>query len=214
MKTAIVFDCEFLCIEGSQRRFWCAPHDPDPVIVQIGAVRIGLEGDFPLLDTCRTYIRPIDRFGRRYTLDPFFTGLTGITEADIDAGGVSLQDALSEFDRFSEGARCWSWGKDELNMIAISCYVAGIEPPVPAHRFDNAVKLLLAAGMPFEDLVKTRSNGLADYYGVEHPPLKGHDALDDALSVSYTLQFLLKTGKLRPEAFDLPTLPASPDPVL
>jgi hypothetical protein len=33
-------------------------------------------------------------------------------------------------DRFSEGARFWSWGKDELNMVAISCYVAGIPAPI------------------------------------------------------------------------------------
>jgi DNA polymerase III epsilon subunit-like protein len=46
------------------------------------------------------------------------------------------------------------------------------------------------------------SNKLADYYGVEHPPLRGHDALDDALSVSYTLQHLMQTEKLQPEVFD------------
>ena len=87
-------------------------------------------------------------------------------------------------------------------MIAISCYIAGVEPPIPAARFDNAVKLLLAAGMPIEHLAKTPSNKLADYYRVEHPPMTEHDALNDALSVSYTLQHLLKAGALRPEAFD------------
>ena len=86
-------------------------------------------------------------------------------------------------------------------MVAISCYIAGIAPPIPAHRFDNAVRLLVAAGMPNDDLAKTPSNKLADYYGVEHPPLRGHDALDDALSICYTLQHLLKAGKLRPEIF-------------
>nr|WP_275078093.1 hypothetical protein [Pseudovibrio sp. W64] len=40
MKTAVVFDCEFLTSEGAQRRFWCAPFDPDPVIAQIGAVKL------------------------------------------------------------------------------------------------------------------------------------------------------------------------------
>jgi hypothetical protein len=70
MKTAIVFDCEFLCIQGSQNRFWCAAHDPDPVIAQIGAVKLGLEGEFPLLDTYRTYVRPIDRFGNQYPHRP------------------------------------------------------------------------------------------------------------------------------------------------
>jgi hypothetical protein len=202
MKTAIIFDCEFLCLEGSQRRFWCAAHDPDPVIAQIGAVKLGLEGDYPLLNTFKTYVQPIDRFGDQYALDPFFTKLTGITEENIQAEGVALQEALAAVDRFSDGARFWSWGKDELNMVAISCYVAGVEPSIPAYRFDNAVKLLIAAGMPIEDLAKTPSNKLADYYNVEHPPLHGHDALDDALSVSYTLQYLLRTGKLQPGVFD------------
>ncbi|MER8695191.1 exonuclease domain-containing protein [Mesorhizobium opportunistum] len=202
MKTAIIFDCEFLCLEGSQRRFWCAAHDPDPVIAQIGAAKLGLEGDFPLLGTHKAYIRPVDRFGQRYALDPFFTKLTGVTEEDVETKGVELGAALAEIDRFSGGARFWSWGKDELNMIAISCYVAGIQPSIPATRFDNAVKLLIAAGMPIEDLARTPSNKLADYYGVEHPPLHGHDALDDAVSLAYTLQHLMLTGKLRPDVFE------------
>ncbi|WP_024588403.1 3'-5' exonuclease [Aliihoeflea sp. 2WW] len=202
MRTAIVFDCEFLCIEGSQRRFWCGPHDPDPVIAQIGAVKLGLSADFPILDTHRTYVRPVDRFGRRYPIDPFFTRLTGITEDAIEADGESLDRALTSVNEFSGGSRFWSWGKDEFNMIAISCYVAGIEPVIPATRFDNAVRLLLAAGMPLEDLVKTPSNKLAAYYHIDHPPLRGHDAVDDALSVAYTLQYLLRAGKLEPTAFD------------
>jgi DNA polymerase III epsilon subunit-like protein len=202
MRTAIVFDCEFLCVQGSQSRFWCGAQDPDPVIAQIGAVKLGLEGDFPLVDTYKAYVQPIERSGNRYALDPFFTKLTGITEENIRTEGVALQEALAGLDRFSDGARFWSWGKDELNMVAISCYVAGIHPSIPAHRFDNAVKLVIAAGMPMEDLAKTRSNALADYYGVEHPPLQGHDALDDALSVAYALQHLLQTGKLQPDVFE------------
>ncbi len=87
-------------------------------------------------------------------------------------------------------------------MVAISCYVAGVQPSIPAHRFDNAVKLLIAAGMPIEDIGKTRSNTLADYYGVQHSPLQGHDALGDALSVAYALQHLLRTDKLHLEAFE------------
>jgi hypothetical protein len=199
MKAAIIFDCEFLCLEGSQRRFWCAAHDPDPVIAQIGAVKLGLQGDFPLLDTFRTHVRPIDRFGKRYAIDPFFTRLTGITEATVEEEGVTLHEALYALDSFSDGAGFWSWGKDELNMVAISCYVVGITPPIPAHRFDNAVRLLVAAEMPNDDLAKTPSNQLADYYGIEHPHLRGHDALDDALSIAYTLQYLLRVGKLQPE---------------
>ena len=110
--------------------------------------------------------------------------------------GLSLTEALAQFDRFSDGAQLWSWGKDELNMMAISCYVAGVTPPIPAYRFDNAARLFLQAGMPEADLAKTRSNTLSAYYGLEHPPLRGHDALDDALSVTYVLPHVFKQGNL------------------
>ena len=202
MKTAIIFDCEFICVEGSQRRFWCAAHDPDPVIAQVGAVKLGLEGDFPILDTHMDYVVPLDRYGNRYELDPFFTKLTGITNENIEKEGVSLPAALVRVDSFSEGSRFWSWGKDELNMVAISTYVSGVPPTIPPQRFDNAVKLLLAAGMPIEDLVRTPSNKLAAYYSVDHPVLTAHDARDDALSVAYTLQHLLASGKLKPDDFE------------
>ena len=86
-------------------------------------------------------------------------------------------------------------------MMAISCYVAGILVTITASRFDNACKLLLAAGMPLEDLANTRSSGLAEYYGVEHPPLRAHDGLDDALSIAYVLQHLLSNGKLSRKHF-------------
>lgn len=202
MKTAIIFDCEFLCAEGSQRRFWCGAGDPDPVIAQIGAVKLGLEGPYAILDTHKSYVRPMDRFGQQYAIDPFFTQLTGITADMIAAQGLPLRQALRELDDFSNGARFWSWGKDELNMVAISCYVEGIAPTIPPQRFGNAVKLLLAAGMPIEDLARTPSNKLAEYYGVRHLSLRGHDALDDALSVAYALQHLLQTGKLSASAFE------------
>jgi hypothetical protein len=52
-------------------------------------------------------------------------------------------------------------------MVAISCYVEGILPIIPAQRFDNAVRLLRTAAP--EDLAKTPSNKLADYFGIEHP---------------------------------------------
>lgn len=197
----VVFDCEFVCLEGSQRRYWCAADDPDPVIAQIGAVKLGLEDDFPILDTFMVYVVPMDRYGHRYLLDPFFTKLTGITNEQILAEGISLAEALADLDAFSEGSRFWSWGKDELNMVAISCYVAGIQPSIPASRFNNTAQLLIAAGMPIEDLAKTPSNKLAKYYDIDHTPLRGHDARDDALSVAYTLQHLLRDGKLHVSTF-------------
>ncbi len=195
-ETAIIFDCEFLCLRESPRRFWCAPVDPDPVIAQIGAVKLSLTGDFAIIDRFRVHVQPIDRYGKAYEVSEFFTWLTGITAQTLADQGTSLSDALAQLDRFADGAQMWSWGKDELNMMAISCYIAGVAPPIPAHRFDNACKLFLQAGMPEEDVAKTRSDKISEYFGLTHPPLRGHDALDDALSVAYALQHVLKQGKL------------------
>ncbi|SMX43054.1 3'-5' exonuclease [Actibacterium lipolyticum] len=201
METAIIFDCEFLVSEGAQQRFWCGPFDPDPVIAQIGLVKLGLGDGFPILETLRIFVKPMDRQGQPMGLDPFFTKLTGITDEQIDEHGVSLADALEETERFSSGAQFWSWGKDELNMMAISCYIEGISPVIPANRFENACNLLLAAGMPYDDLKKTRSTSLAAYYGIDLPQAKDHDALSDALSVTHVLRHLLNDGALKAQAF-------------
>ena len=200
-RTAIVYDCEFLAVEGSPMRFWCGPMDPDPVIVQIGAAKLSLDGDFAIRETMRSYVKPIDRHGEPYTVDPFFTRLTGIDGATVAREGVSLGEALTALDTFADGAGFWSFGKDEFNMVAISCYVAGIPPPIPAERFANACTLLLKAGMPSEDLNRVRSNTLAGYYDLDTADLRGHDALDDALSVARALQHLLRRGDLSADDF-------------
>ena len=201
MADAFIFDCEFLTADGAPSRFWCGPFDPDPVVAQIGIVRLGLEGDFPIAETKRLYVVPPDRTGGRQALDPLFTRLTGIDEEVIDSEGLALEQALAEVEAFCGGAKLWSWGKDEFNMLAISCYVAGIVPPIPVTQFGNACQLLLKAGMPYEELKMTRSNTLSAYFGIDHPPLRGHDALDDALSVAYAMQHLLKEGRLSPLEF-------------
>lgn len=196
MSTAIIFDCEFLCTVDSQRRFWCGPYDPDPVIAQIGAVKLSLRDDFPFIETFRTFVRPMDRHGKPYALDPFFTKLTGITPAHITDEGVSLGDALTQLEDFADGAPYYSWGKDELNMLAISCYVEGIPAPIPATRFHNACDILLRAGMPYDDLKQTRSTSLHTYYGLTPDNVQDHDALSDAKCVAMTLQHLLRNGSL------------------
>ncbi|WP_435257904.1 exonuclease [Thioclava sp. FR2] len=196
MNSTFVYDCEFLAIEGSLHRFWVGPEDPDPILVQIGVAEIGLEQDYPILDTLRLYVTPRDRFGKRIALDPYLTQLTGITNDQIDSHGLPLAQALERLKDFAKGGKLWSWGKDELNMVAISCYAAGIAPMLPATQFGNIRQVFLGAGMPPDDLRKTSSGRLADYYQIDHPPFFAHDALDDALSIAYALQHQLRLGKI------------------
>ena len=202
-EAAVIFDCEFLSAEGALRRLWCGPYDPDALVVQIGAVKLELTGDFGIGDAFDTLVVPRDRHGRRCTIDPYLTTLTGIADDMIDASGVELQTALNRFADYAGGLSLWSWGKDELSMLATSCYVAGIAPPIPASRFDNACKLLLRGGMPYEDIQKTPSSGLASYFGLDGVSLRAHNAVDDARSIALVLQHLLRSGRLTAADFHL-----------
>ncbi|MGJ3262057.1 MAG: exonuclease [Salinarimonas sp.] len=196
---AVVIDCEWLVDEGARERFWCGPNDPDPIVVQIGAVRLDLSGDFPITGELDLVVAPVDRTGAPCPIPDLFVALTGVTPARIAAEATSLAEAIARLDVFSGGARLWSWGKDELHLVAISCYLAGIAPPLPASRFGNASALCLKAGMPWEDVQRTRSGDLARYLGIETPSDgRPHDGLSDARSVALSLQTLLREGRLAP----------------
>lgn len=198
MPHVVIFDCEFLVSAGAHTRFWCGPHDPDPIVAQIGAVKLDLSGDFSLGATHRSFVTPVDRFGVSIALDPAFSQLTGISQAQMDANGVPLEQALTDLADFADGAAFWSWGKDEFNLIAISCFVAGIAPPLPADRFGNATQLLLTAGMPLDEIHKTRSHTLLAALDLPPPDGTAHDALTDALHVAIAVQHLLREGRLEP----------------
>ncbi len=201
MHTAIVYDCEFLTNETAPQRFWCGPMDPDPTVVQIGAVRLALKAEFTLLEEFEVLIRPRDRTGAPAELDPHFTWLTGLTPGRVAAEGVPLADALARFAAFAGQSRCWSWGKDELNLLAISCWVEGLAPPMRPERFGNAAALLLRSGMEPGTVGTLRSHTICEALGVDTPPLRGHDALGDAKSVAYALQHLLRSGALDVDHF-------------
>lgn len=201
MSTAVIYDCEFLTNATAPQRFWCGPMDPDPTIVQIGAVRLTLEGECALGDEIDIIVRPRDRSGAFAALDRHFTWLTGITPERVEAEGLPLADALARFEVFAGSDRCWSWGKDELNMMAISCWVEGITPPMGPARFGNAAALLLDAGLEPELVGGLRSNTICRELGVDTPPLRAHDALGDAKSVAYAVRHLLHEGRLTADQF-------------
>jgi hypothetical protein len=200
MKHAIIYDCEFLTNKTAMSHGWCAPHDPDPTVVQIGAVKISLTDGLPIEDTKTIYITPKDRYGNNAPLDPFFTELTGITQQDIDDYGVSLEQGFKNLNDFSDGATLWAWGHDERYLMAISAYVHNVPPSIPATRFDNAKKIMTKAGMPHEDLFSVNSGKLASYYKLPQAKnISEHDGLNDALSITYAMQHLQAQGKLNPE---------------
>ena len=204
---AVFYDCEFLTAPGAPQRFWCGPNDPDPVIFQVGAVRIGLEPPFDELERFEVLVQPKDRSGVPVALHPLAEKLTGVTNARLAAEGRSLAEGLDAFAQFVGDDAIWSWGKDEFNMMAISAYVEGLVPPIPAHRFGNATRLFLHAGLPLEEVQSLRSNTMADHFGIEVPDARGHDALGDARMVTAVVVHLMSTGRLDPTVLKHPTAP-------
>ncbi|MDJ0637932.1 MAG: exonuclease [Paracoccaceae bacterium] len=209
MDHTVVFDCEFLTTPGAPQRFWCGLDDPDPVVAQIGAVKLQLDAEAELTETFECVVKPPLRGGGVADVPPFFQELTGVTADRIAQEGLGLEDALAELSGFADGAAFWSWGKDEFNLLAISCYVAGFSPPLPVTRFGNAVHLLAASGVPKDDIATLRSNTMTEYFGLPHPERPGHDALGDAQSVALVLQHLIRTGRLVPEALRTPSRPGT-----
>jgi hypothetical protein len=202
MRHVTVFDCEHLTNETSPRRFWCGPDDPDPLLVQIGAVRLSLEPPYGLGETFDCIVTPVGRNGP-VAPSAFFTRLTGIDAARITAEGVPLAEALERFAAFVGDRPILSWGKDEITSLAPSCFVAGLVCPIPVEQFRNAAALLLSAGVPPETVHGLRSNTLPAHFDLPPEP-KGHDGVADARGVARVLSHLLTRGLLRPSDFDLP----------
>ncbi len=201
--SAIIFDCEHLTDAGTPTRFWCGPNDPDPLLVQIGALRLSLEPPFDIGETFDCLVCPVGRDGPA-PLPEFFTRLTGITPDRLAHDGLPLADALTAFARFAGTDLLWSWGKDEITSIAPACFVAGLVSPLPATRFGNAAALVQQAGEPLEVVHTLRSHTIAAHFGMP-PEAQAHDGLADARSVARVLQHLLRSDRLAPAALRDPS---------
>jgi hypothetical protein len=196
MKTVTIFDCEFLTAEGAMSRLWCGVHDPDPILVQIGAIKLGLTEGLPIVAEMLEYVLPFDRLGNKAVLDPFFTSLTGIREKDLSEKGKSFRNVCQQFEAFVGEDKIWSWGKDELWALGINCFLNGYAMTLKPNQFGNAASLFLAAGIPEAELLKIRSSTLAQYYGICTKDLKAHDALDDVRSIVRALQYCCEQKKI------------------
>lgn len=196
MDSVVVFDCEHLTGETSPSRFWCGPDDPDPLLVQIGAVRLWLVPPFALGDSFDCIVVPIGRNGP-VAPSPFFTRLTGIDADRIAQEGRPLDQGLADFADFVGEDAIWSWGKDEITSLAPACFVAGLVSPLPAARFGNAAALLLKAGEPLSTIHGLRSHTLLAHFGLPPEP-RAHDGLNDARAVARVLSHLLAAGRLHP----------------
>jgi hypothetical protein len=148
------------------------PDDPDPLLVQIGAVHLSLDPPFGLRRTFDCIVRPVGRDGP-VAPPEFFTKLTGIDGDRVAREGVPLSEALEGFASFTGDAPIFSWGKDEITSIAPACFVPGIVCPIPVRRF-GMPRAPAEAGVPLDVVHGLRSHTLPAHFGLE-PETRGHD---------------------------------------
>ncbi|EME69313.1 inhibitor of the KinA pathway to sporulation [Paramagnetospirillum caucaseum] len=177
-----VFDMEWTTWEGAQARGWSGPGETMEV-VQIGAIRLERDTN-GLAETAALslLIRPRINF----ILSAYFIDLTGITQAELDAGGVPLAQALDAFTRFvGDDGAIWSNGGDET-ILQANCHLEGLTLALEENRFQDGHPLLIAStGLPSAQLV---SADLPALMGTAAPADgRRHDALDDARALAGAL---------------------------
>ncbi|KAA6212493.1 exonuclease [Streptomyces albofaciens JCM 4342] len=101
----ILFGLEFTSWPGSLEQDWSAPGQLRE-IVQIGALR--LNDDCCVVEEFEALVRPV----ANPRLSRHFTGLTGITQEDVDHEGRAPAEALGDFLGFCRGMPVLSYGND------------------------------------------------------------------------------------------------------
>jgi len=182
-----VLDLEWTSWEGARARRWRGPGE-EMEIVQIGAVT--LCDDDALSEAAALDLLVTPRINPR--LSDYFIDLTGITQARLDAEGVTFADALAELRRFLVGIESvYSYGTD-YTVIRHNCTLNGVAFPFDEALFKNARELVVAAIGP--EVAGIDSSRLPDAMGFP-PPGTAHQAVDDCRCIAETLRILRRRGK-------------------
>lgn len=180
-RSIVVFDLEFTAWEGSQQRGWSGPGEHRE-IVQIGAVRVGLDG-FAECGQFERVVRP--RINPR--LSEYFVTLTGITQRRVDAEGLLFAEALAAFTAFAETADAIVSNGDDHAVLLENIRLSGGGLALPDRPFLN-VSRFLAHGAGVNGHI-TSADLSGHFAAVEQA--RSHDALADARTVAAALRATL-----------------------
>lgn len=174
----VVYDLEFTAWDGSWQRGWSGPGEHRE-IVQIGAVRLG--ANLEELAAFEVLVRP--RINP--TLSAYFTDLTGITQAEVDARGVDIAEAMERFSAFAQGHGLYANGGCDERVMAENCALAGIAFPFTG-RCRNVSGVLAQSA---DSAAHVESGAIAETFGLDLA-LPAHDALADARSIAAALRHI------------------------
>ncbi|CCQ74072.1 3'-5' exonuclease [Magnetospira sp. QH-2] len=176
----VIYDLEFTAWAGSAESKWTRPGEYMEV-VQIGAVRVDPSDGLREKDQLSIYSHPI----RNPQLSGYFIDLTGITQAQLDAEGLSYKEALDAFLTFGAGAVAWIANGWDFEVIKKNCTLHGLPvPDLPIHDVSH----WLAAAVSRSGHVDSNTFGSILDLPKEGP---AHDGLADARMIAAALRKLL-----------------------
>lgn len=201
----VIFDTEFLAIEGSHARRWSGLEDPPPHVIQIGGLKVKFNDDLPVVEEFICYVRPRDAMGNELKLSPYIQDLTNVTQKDIDEKGIEAEEAMRLFANFAGNSVVYSYGNDMQFSMAITCFLAGLQSPVPSHQSKDIREVFAqASGLSKEQVSKASSGTISDIVGAQMPAgIRTHDARDDSYSILYALRQLIADKRLGLTHFNL-----------
>ncbi|MCH8748743.1 hypothetical protein IH781_03245, partial [Patescibacteria group bacterium] len=146
--TFIVFDLEWTAWEGSLERKWSGPGEYRE-IYDIGAALVS-GPEFEVRGTFRQLV-VLELVPE---LPQYSTDLTGITQQEIDEGGIPFKEMVPAFKKFAGELNIYSWGSAKGNdgdKFAENCQLKSVPNPFLAKQFKNIAEVFQQHGIPVQD---------------------------------------------------------------
>jgi inhibitor of KinA sporulation pathway (predicted exonuclease) len=186
--TIVIHDLEYTSWEGSLARRWSGEGEYRE-LVQIGAVKLEWTQGLPEIDSFERFSLP--EFNP--VLSDYFTGLTGITNADLDREGRPFARVIAEFADFVGDSPVVAANGDDARCLVENCGWRGVEMPIAEERTLNLRPLFMAhLNLPRAATVSSELPGLLGL------SMEGtaHTGLADARAIALALRVMWRDGLL------------------
>jgi inhibitor of KinA sporulation pathway (predicted exonuclease) len=182
-----ILDLEFTSWDGSLERAWSEPWEWRE-IVQIGALIVDA-ARFAPRDELEILVKP----QRNPILSDYFQKLTGITQTEVDAHGVSFVAAVAKLEPFLASAEVVIFNGHDGQILRENCAFNGVIFPLPGEcMFDFRPLLASTLSLPHQALV---SSGLPRLADIEVNG-RAHSGLHDCHAIAASLGHWRTSGVL------------------
>lgn len=175
----VIIDTEYTAWEGSHARGWTGPNEHREII-QIGAIKVDT-ATLTETDSFMVLVKP--------TINPvlsdYIQNLTHISQANVDAHGISYAQALEKLATWAGELPQYCFGIDG-EIMALNAKLVGVPFPFPRERFTDVRTIFRERGYDVQ-----QSGRVLETFGL--PVLPGeHDAVNDVRSILAGLQELAR----------------------